>query len=257
MDILLEDFIKGLLIFLRVAAVLLTMPVFGNITYPVLPKLGLSLILTYLFIFSIPDFAFNYYDGLLPLAIYGIKEVLTGLLIGFAMNFIFYGMTFAGLLIGNEMGLSMATMFDPYSENQNNIIGTLISMLAMIVFLLIDGHHFIIQAVSASFKLIPLGSYTVNGSLIELLIKYSAGIFLVAVKISAPLIVSFFLLNVASGIISRVIPQMQILFVIFPLKIGLGFVLLAMVMPIYVKVIKSLLTNYEKEIYELILVMSK
>ena len=147
-------------------------------------------------------------------------------------------------------------MFDATTEAQSNLMGSMLALLATLIFILINGHHFIINAIAASFKLIPLGHYTLNGKVSELLIKYSAGIFIIAVKIAAPIMVSFFLLNVAAGIMARVIPQMQILFVLFPLKIGLGFILMISLIPIYVYVIKGLLIDYEDKLYNLIKAMS-
>ncbi|NLT50064.1 MAG: flagellar biosynthetic protein FliR [Ignavibacteria bacterium] len=256
MDILVNDFIRGFLVFLRIAAILFTVPVFSQTVVPVISRLFLSIIITYMIMFSIHDFNYDVEMGLIPLAIIGIKEMLTGIIIGFSLNFVFYGFSYAGLLIGNDMGLGAASMFDMNSEAESNIIGSVLSLVATLVFILINGHHFIISALGISFKLIPLGHYSVNGEVVSLLIKYAGGIFIIAVKISAPIIVSFFLLNVASGVMARVIPQMQILFVMFPLKIGLGFLLLSTLIPAYVYIMKSLLVDYEDKLLTLIKAMS-
>lgn len=256
MDILVNDFIRGFLVFLRIAAILFTVPVFSQSTVPGISRLLLSMIITYMVMFTIRDFNYDVNMGLIPLAIIGIKEMLTGIIIGFSLNFVFYGFSYAGLLIGNDMGLGAASMFDMNSEAESNIIGSVLALIATLIFVLINGHHFIISALGVSFKLIPLGHYSVNGEVVSLLIKYAGGIFIIAVKISAPIIVSFFLLNVASGVMARVIPQMQILFVMFPLKIGLGFLLLSTLIPAYVYIMKSLLIDYEDKLLTLIKAMS-
>jgi flagellar biosynthetic protein FliR len=85
--------------------------------------------------------------------------------------------------------------------------------------------------------------------------KYAVSVFVIAIKIAAPVLVSFFLIHIAEGIVARVIPQMQVFFVTQPLKIGLGFAMLAMVIPTYVYVIKSLLRSYEESLYQLIKAM--
>lgn len=256
MDILVNDFIRGLLVFLRVAAILFTIPIFSQTVVPGVSRILLSMVITYMVMFTITDFNYDVNMGLFPLAVLGFKEMLTGFVIGFSLHFVFYGISFAGLMIGNDMGLGAASMFDANTEAQSNLIGSILAMIATLIFILINGHHFIISAIGASFKLIPLGHYSVNGEVISLLIKYSAGIFIIAIKIAAPIMVSFFLLNVAAGIMARVIPQMQILFVLFPLKIGLGFILIISLVPIYVYVIKNLLIDYEDKLLILIKAMS-
>ena len=101
----------------------------------------------------------------------------------------------------------------------------------------------------------PIGKFVVNKSVLNILIKYSASVFVIAVKIAAPVMVSFFLIHIAEGIIARVIPQMQVFFVTQPLKIGLGFALLAFAVPTYVFVIKGLLRSYEESLFKLIKAM--
>lgn len=255
-NVLVNDFVTGVLIFVRVVTVMFTAPVFSNRSISVLPKLFLALILSYIILLSINGFHFDINIGFLQLGLLGIKEAITGMLIGFTLNFVFYGLSYAGLLIGFDMGLAVAQMFDPTTESNNNIMGQIILMIAILIFILINGHHYIIRALAYSFTLIPIGYYTINESVFNLLIKYSAGIFVLAIKIASPIMVSFFLLHIGAGIIARVIPQMNVFFVVHPLKIGLGFLLLIFVIPIYVYVIKNLLLGYENKLFELIKLMS-
>jgi len=123
------------------------------------------------------------------------------------------------------------------------------------VFLLINGHHYLIRALYTSFSIVPLGNNVINKPVFDLLLKYSASVFVIAVKIAAPILVSFFLIHIAEGILARVIPQMQVFFVTQPLKIGLGFALLAFAVPTYVFVIKGLLRSYEESLFQLIKAM--
>ncbi|MFH1194295.1 MAG: flagellar biosynthetic protein FliR [bacterium] len=255
-NLLMGDFITGLLIFLRITAMMFSTPIFSNSNISPSIRLFFSLIITYILYFTVPKVDFNPENGLIPLALLGFKEIITGLLMGFVLYFVFWGISYAGSLIGFDMGLAMAEIFDPTTEAQNNIIGEMILLLATLIFILINGHHFIIRALAASFQIIPLGHFSINQSVIDMLIKFSTGIFILAVKISAPILVSFFLIHIGAGIISRIIPQMQVFFVIQPLKIGMGFLFLILVLPIYVTVIKNLLMSYEDNLYELLKAMS-
>ncbi len=254
-DILIADFVTGLLVFMRVTAIIVVAPVFSQANFPTLPKLALGLIITYILFFTLGDYRFDYNQGILMLGISAFKEVITGLLIGFTFNFVFYGISFAGLLIGFDLGLAIAQLFDTMTESTANVIGEVIMVFATLIFLLINGHHFIISSLAYSFKVVPIGTYVVNEKVFILLTKYSAMIFLIAVKLAAPIMVSFFLIHIASGIISRVIPQMNVFFVLQPGKIVMGLLFLSLLTPIYVVVIRDLLTLFEKNIIELIKAM--
>lgn len=256
MNILVSDFVTGVLIFLRISAMIFTVPVFNNQALPVLGKLAIAILLAYVIFFTVGGIDYNGDINLVVLALMGLKEIVTGILMGLTLNFVFYGLSFAGLLIGRDMGLVMSEMFDLSSDVESNSVGVMITTLATLIFLLINGHHFVVQSLSYSFKVIPLGHYTLNDSLFNLIIKYAASIFIIAIKIASPILVAFFLLHLASGIISRVSPSFQVFFVLLPLQTILGFILLIFVIPIYVYVIKNLLGIYEDNLLEIIKVMN-
>ncbi len=256
-EILIADFVKGVLIFLRIGALFFIAPVFNHNAIPNFAKLLLTLAVTYIVYFTLPEpVDYNPESGLIVLAMLGFKEVITGIIIGFVLTFIFHAVNYAGMLIGFDMGLSMAQAFDPNTEAESNIVGQILVLFAVVVFILINGHHYIIRAITASFKIIPIGFYTINESVVLLITKYSAAIFVVGIKIASPLMVSFFLVHLAAGIISRVIPSMNVFFVLFPLKLGLGFFLLIISIPVIVYVLKDLMYSYENKLYDLIKVMS-
>jgi flagellar biosynthetic protein FliR len=113
----------------------------------------------------------------------------------------------------------------------------------------------VIKGLTYSYTIIPIGEFGVSESLLNLLIKYTTTIFVIAVKIASPIMVSFFLLHVAEGVLARVIPQMQVFFVVQPIKIGLGLTIIAIVIPLYIYLIKNLLIEYEGKLYNFIQVM--
>lgn len=255
-DILVIDFIKGLLIFLRISGVMFSAPVFSNTSIPVTAKLFFSIILAYIIFFTVDDIQYDINQSILPLIILGVKEVITGVLIGFMLNFIFYGFSYGGLLIGYDMGLAMAQMFDPTTESDTNLLGQTMLIMGTLVFLLINGHHYLIRGLAYSFSVVPLGTFEMSHNLLDALIRFSSGIFLLAVKIASPIMVSFFLLHIGAGIVARVMPQMNIFFVVQPLKISLGLILLITLTPVYVYLIRNLLMEYEDKLFELIKAIS-
>jgi len=255
-ELLISDFLTGLMIFIRIGAMLSIVPFYNSRSIPLLVRFSLALILTYIIFFNVDTIPFREDDSLAILFIYGFKEVFVGIIMGFTLNIVFQGISFAGLLVGREMGLAMSSMFDPVSGNDGNIVATVLSMTSIIVFLLIDGHHFIVQSLSYSFTVIPIGGFVITESAYELIIKYTGSIFILAVKIASPIIVAFFLIHLASAIITRVSPSFQVFFVLLPLKIGLGMFLVVLVMPLYVYLFRTLIYEYENKLFEIVKVLS-
>lgn len=255
-EILVADFITGLLVFIRIGAMLSFVPFYNSTTIPTLVRLALSLVLTYIIFFNVESYPYKPDDSLVLLIVFAFKEVFVGIIMGFTLNIVFQGISFAGLLVGRDMGLAMSSMFDPVSGDDGNIIATLLSMAAVIVFILIDGHHFVVQSLSYSFSVIPLGGFAVTETAYHLIVKYTGSIFILAVKIASPIMVAFFLIHLASGIIARVSPSFQVFFVLIPLKIGLGLFLLVLVMPLYIYLFRDLMYQYEDKLFEIVKVLS-
>lgn len=255
MDPLVGQFVVLFLIFIRIVAMLFTAPLFSSNSLPVFSRLILSLAIAYIMFFTLPSQTIDYNAGLPFLAFMGFKEAITGMIMGFSLNFVFYGISFAAMQMGMDMGLNMAQVLDPSTEIENNVLGQLLNVSAVVIFLIINGHHYLIKGLAVSFRVIPLGHYTINESVYLLLLKGSAGVFIIAVKISAPVMVAFFLLHTAVGIIARIIPQMQVFFVIQPVQLMLGLALMASGIPLFLYIIRFLLEQTENNLYDLIRVM--
>jgi flagellar biosynthetic protein FliR len=184
-----------------------------------------------------------------------LKEAIAGASIGFAMGIIFAGVRYAGELIGYDMGLSMATMFNPESNTSFPVLSEMLYFFLLMIFLLVNGHHFIIESLQASYNVIPIGKWTIGEAGINKLISMTGQLFVVAVKIAAPVIVSLFLVNVSLGILNKVMPQMNIFSVIFSLKIGVGLVVLSATIPVLAFVFKKILTVFQSSILDLMKAM--
>ena len=251
------EFILVILIFLRIVAAFTTAPVYGHQAVPVLVRVLLSMVIAYIIFLTIDKTNIVVETSLGWLVTNAFKEIITGLIIGFMMNFVFHGVSYAGNLIGFDMELSMAESLNPFDATSSNVIGQLLFFGTVLIFFLINGHHYVISALVYSFSVIHLGKFAVNEPVYNLLVKYSATVFVIAVKIASPILVSYFLVFLAEGIMTKVIPQMQVFFVTQPLIIGMGFILLVGLVPIYVYVIKFLLKDYENNLALLIKAMGQ
>ncbi|MGE5681939.1 MAG: flagellar biosynthetic protein FliR [Bacillota bacterium] len=254
--ILINDFVITLLIFMRIISVFLAAPVLGHRAFPAVGKVFLAALLSYItFLTIVKGKQLQVDTDFFSIAFFGLKEVVTGLVIGYVLNFVFYGINYAGTLIGVDMGLSMASVMNPMLEIESNALSEVINIFALLLFFLVNGHHYLIRAMVSSFNVIPIGKYTITQPVFTLMIKYSALVFVIAIKIAAPIMVSFFLVHLGEGIIARAIPQMQVFFVTQPLKLGIGFLLLIATLPVYVYFIKNLLMNFEGSLFDLIRAM--
>lgn len=243
------------LLLVRFSSMIASAPVFGIRGLPLIMKIGFSGILA-LLVFPLadrfaPDLQLTVVNALILVA----GEVLTGITIGFVIKFLFSGIEFAGQYIGVDMGLSMAQEFDPMFQQQISVVARMKNILALLIFVIIDGHHFLIEAVTQSFSLLPIGTWSMSSLAITKIMKISASVFIIGIKLAAPAIVTLFLTSVAMGLTARAVPQMNIFFVGFPLRISAGFVAMIMAFPLFFYLFKRLLISFETDIFYLLKVM--
>jgi len=230
-------------------------PVLGHESIPSIVKICIGIVVSYITFLTIDKSKIALDINLIPIALNVVKEILTGFVLGYMLNFVFYAISYSGTLIGFDMGLMMAETLNPMLNTNDNVVGQAIYYSAVMIFIMINGHHHIISAVVASFNIIPLGKFTLGPQVTGLLIKYSFGVFTIAVKIASPIIVSFFMIHIAEGIIARVIPNIQIIHVTQPAKLGLGFLFLSILAPVFIFAIKAILNSSEEQMMELIKAM--
>ncbi len=255
MDIHVEQFLLFVLVFIRATSLFVSAPVFGHNAIPMQAKIGLGLFLSFV-LFNAAKAPAGLLGASLPgLTLLALKEVLTGASIGFAMQVIFSGVRFAGELISFDMGFSMSTIFDPENGTSFPVISEILYLFLLMIFLLVNGHHFVLEAVYYSYSVVPIGEWSVTEATMLSVASLTGKIFAVAVKLSAPLLVSLFLANVTLGILNKVMPQMNIFSVMFSLKISIGFIVMIATIPVIIFVFKKLLTSFQANVIELIKVM--
>ena len=237
---LLPDFLLLLLlVFVRVGGVFVAAPFFGMQNIPVRLKVLLAMLLAYTLTFMLPAglpphalnaVGFMYYVGI---------EAVTGLLLGYAAQFVFFAVQFAGDIIGFQIGLSMAQAYNPIDGHSANPIGRLLSMTTLLVFVAIDGHHVLLEALYRSFEIVPLaGARLAEGGL--LLQEWTRAFFMTALRLASPFMITIFLVDAALGIFSRVVPQADLFSLSLPVKLMVGFLLLYLVLQTLLPVFPTL-----------------
>lgn len=232
----LEQIAKLLLIVVRISGMFLIAPIFGMRGVPAQFKIGLAF---FAGLIALPGVsAVNDWTGMfgnpLWLLLMVVKELIIGLVIGYGAMLVFSAIQVAGQFIDMQIGFSIVNVIDPQSGFHMPIIGSFKNLLAVLLFLGIDGHYGLITAIMQSFQFVPLGSFSITDGLIEFFFKSFSVMFLLALKISMPVVAALFLTDIGFSIMARTVPQMNIFVVGMPLKILLGFFMMIVTMPILV-----------------------
>jgi flagellar biosynthesis protein FliR len=182
-------------------------------------------------------------------------EIAIGLLIGLAMHTIFSGVQLAGQIAGFQMGISIANVMDPTTSLQIPILAQFANLFGVLIFLSTNMHHWFFRAMAESFALIPPLGYQFNGSLFEPIMGLTANIFVVAVKVAAPVMSALLLSSAALGLLARTVPQMNIFIVAMPLKILIGLFFLGLELPFLASYLGDIFSALGRDIILLIKIM--
>ena len=229
-------------ILLRVSSIVVTMPILGNRTVPVRVKGGLSLMIVFL-LFPFVKLHISPLD-MLPLALGMAGEVVIGVIIGLTGRLVFAGVQLAGQLAGFQMGFAIVNVFDPITSTQVSIIAQFQYLLAMLLFLAVDGHHLFLYAIAESYRIVPVLGFHFSGELTQAIVELSKDIFIVAIKTGAPVITMLLMISVGFGLIARTVPQINILIVGFPVKIAVGLICIGLALPVFARMVGSIFLNF-------------
>ncbi len=218
-----------LLIFARMGTMVMMMPGIGDNAVPTNIRLVLALILTLLFYPVAAPQMPPLPSSLWGLGVLAVGEMLVGFVIGLSARVILAALQVAGTTIAFQMGLGFALNVDPTQGQQGALIGAFLSVLGMTLIFVTDLHHPFIMALVQSYTLFVPGDIMPTGDILQAFIAIFAGMFAIGVQIAAPFIVFGLVFYLGLGVISRLMPQIQIFFIAMPANILLGFVLMAAV----------------------------
>lgn len=227
-----EQFQNFLLCLARVVALVSAIPVFNTKQAPLQVKVGLGFATT-LLLFPLmapytPEVDFN----LLDFGLVMVNEVLTGLLLGLAAQLIFTAVSFGGTIIGYQMGFAAANIFDPQTSQQLSLMSQFSNIIAILIFLALDIHHIFFKVIVDSYILLPPGYLDFSGGAISLLMNMAGHMFLLGVKLSAPVLALLLLSNLVLGILARVFPQLNVFMLSFPINIGIALLVIGLTLNI-------------------------
>jgi flagellar biosynthetic protein FliR len=228
-----------LLVFVRMSGLVFTTPVIGGAAVPAQIKIGLAGLVSFM---VVAVAKLTPVDVSMPFGrfvLLAAGEAAIGLVIGFCAQLMFNAVEFAGEMIGTQIGFGIVNVLDPTTNSQVSITSQYLNTLALLLFLAINGHHWFLTAAVRSFEVLPLLGFNPSRGISEMVITLTANVLVLAVRLSAPVVVTLLLLNVALGLIARTVPQMNVFIVGFPLQIAVGLFVLGVSIPVFFETLKS------------------
>lgn len=228
-----------LLVFVRMAGMILFNPMLTRRNVPSMVRMGLVFFMTVLVAPTV-DPAQAAGIGDFELAFVMFKELAIGLLLGYVFQLFYLMLYFTGDLLDVTFGLSMAKVFDPGTNLQVSITSNLLFQVFMLYLLVTDTHLAILHLFCYTFKALPLGGAVLSLDLAHEMLVLFSGVFMLVIRLALPFVAMEFVLEVGMGILMRFVPQIQVFTINFQLKQGLGFMMLLLFAPF----IGSFLDNY-------------
>jgi flagellar biosynthetic protein FliR len=170
---------------------------------------------------------------------------------------LFTGIQFGGEIINQQMGLSLANIFDPENGQQNSIVTNFQYILAVLIFFSANAHHWFIYAMAESLHTVPLLGFTLTQSVVMSLVTLLGNACIMAIKIAAPVMATLFLTTLAMGLVARLVPQMNIFMLSLPATLGVGLLVLGWALPYFLGGLRMLFEQLGRDFLLVIRLLGK
>ena len=228
--------------FFRILALIAVSPFFGARGVPVATKIGFAFVLTVLvapLLAPMPAVPPASAQGLFVLG----QQLLIGFALGLAIRVVFTAVEMAGHIVGLQMGLGFATFFDPQNSAQIPVMGQFLGLIAILLFLAINGHLLVISALVESFRALPVDLHPLAGEGWKTLALWGGEIFRAGLLIALPALAVLMMTNLALAILTRAAPQLNIFVVGFPLTLAIGFIVIALSLRYFLPVFSGMIED--------------
>jgi len=231
MELMITKLLGFVLVLTRMSAFFLVIPIFNFKTIPVRIKVAFVLLVSVFFSTIVPFTINPRQISALEAILLISNEAIYGLALGLVAVFIFSAVKLSGRIIERQMGLAMAETLDPLSGERVQPLGILIEMIFILLFLSANGHHLLLLIISRSYQAFPTGSIPTISSLAGGIVEAGSTMFIACLRLAAPMLAAFLLLLVVLAVFARIMPDMNILFISMPLRVGLGLLMVGTFFP--------------------------
>jgi flagellar biosynthesis protein FliR len=227
-----ERMLVFMMILGRISGFFAIIPVFGFKGMPMPFRVALAILVSFLFTSILPAPAV----GLVPeewlaLSLVMVREILTGVALGLAVALVFSAVNQAGEIFRMQMGMADAEIIDPLMGEDSQPMGMLLEMAFLVLFLVAGGHQLLLSMIMRSYDVFPIGQPPSTAIMYEAVLESGAMMLIFGLKLAAPILAAFLLLAVVLAVMARALPEMNVLMVSLPLRVGLGFFLAAAMVP--------------------------
>ena len=218
-----------ILVFVRVGTAIMIMPGVGNAFVPANIRLYYALAFSFVIFPILQSKIPNPIPETMTLFIMILMEFLAGLLLGTIMRVLLGAIDIAGMIIASQSSLANAQLFNPAFASQGTVIGSFLTMAATLLLLVTDMHHLMITGIIESYNLILINDLPTMGDIANILVQEITLSFRMAVQMTAPFLIIVTIMNVGMGVMSKLMPQVQVFMLAVPIQITLSLITLAMV----------------------------
>lgn len=221
------------LVLTRLSSFLLVLPIFGSKILPVPLKAAAAVLLSLFFCTTTPLGVDPTQVSLLGAVLLLAGEAVYGLALGLIVALLFAAVSLSGSVIEQQMGLTMAEIINPLSEEEVGPLATLLEMIFLLLFLSVNGHHLLLLILAKSYSAFPAGTIPTLSTLVNGVVETGSVMFVASLRLGAPLLAGSLVLVVALALLARLIPEMDIFFVSMPAQAALGLFLTAAFLPLF------------------------
>lgn len=223
-----------LLVLARIAGLIGTAPVLGHAAVPLRIRAAVAGVLAIALTPAVP------LPASLPTTLLGLggamaAESALGAVLGFVAQLVFAGVALGAHMAGVQMGFGFANLIDPTTRAQSSVVNVWQELLVLLVFLLLDVHHLLLRALVESFSVVSPGLGTVTAATAGGLLALGGQVFVIGLRIAAPVLIVLLLTNGVLGVLARTIPQLNVFVVGFPVNVGVGLIVLGAALPVTVR----------------------
>lgn len=246
-----------LFVLFRFSGLMVTAPVLGSSNVPAMAKVGIAGLAALIVTPLLPSPALPLADDTLAFTFIALQELLIGMIIGFVMTLLFAAIQMAGEIMDMLAGFSMVNVFNASLETQVPVLGFFYYLLAMLYFLVMNGHHTMLLALVSSFDKIPIGGLDLRPErLVDQLVRWGSAIFVDGFLIAAPVAGALLLAYITMGLLGRVVPQIHLFVVGFPITISIALGMVALSISVYLAVLGGMFERMFRNVETLIGQMS-
>ena len=221
------DVTTWFLVFARLGAILAFFPLFSGGNVPVMVRIGLSALVSFLILPSVPVVTFQYVTLGVVIKAMAI-EVSVGLLLGFICRLVFFAIELGAGIVASEMGLHMSNVFNPIAQQNMPTPGAILFWLTTMLMFTMDLHHWLLAGFQQSFAAVPIGAAGMSQDLYVDILARTSKVISSAVQMTAPVLACSFLITLIFSLLGRAVPQMNVFSESFPVKSMAGMFVFGM-----------------------------